>query len=59
MYTDGAWTLTVTTQFAGGNYRTNEPRSFTLNKPVYIGAAPETGGEPGDGGDDGEGGSPL
>lgn len=57
--TDGAWTLTVTTQFAGGNYRTNEPRSFTLNKPVYIGAAPETGSETGEGSDDGEGGSPL
>lgn len=57
--TEGAWTVKVTTQYAGGNYQTKSPRIFTLNRPVYVGLAPEEP-EPGGGtGGDGQDESPL
>lgn len=52
--TEGAWTVSVTTQYAG-SYQTNEPRTFVLDTPVIIGEAPEGGGgtvTPGGGDDD-------
>ena len=48
--TEGAWLLEVTTQYSGGNHVTKQPRTFALQRPIYIGTPPETGG--GDGGDD-------
>ncbi len=58
--TEGAWTVTVTTQYSGSQYLTKEPRSFTLPHPVYVGTAPELpdGGDTGDD-DSGQSGSPL
>ena len=55
--TEGEWTVSVTTQYAG-SYQTKEPRTFILAKPVTIGEAPEGGNQSGQGGD-GEGESPL
>ena len=57
--TEGAWTVTVTTQYSGSQYLTKQPRSFTLPRPVYVGTAPELP-DGGDGGtDDDQSGSPL
>lgn len=54
--TEGEWTVQVTTQYSGGNYRTKEPRTFILPHPIVVGEVtnPE---EPGgsDGGDSGQG----
>lgn len=45
--TEGAWLVTVTTQYAGSKYEVKEPRSFTLPSPVYVGVSsgPDEGGE--------------
>ena len=45
--TEGAWLVTVTTQYAGSKYEVKEPRSFTLPSPVYVGVPsdPDEGGE--------------
>lgn len=55
--TEGEWTVSVTTQYAG-SYQTKEPRTFTLPRPITIGEVPEGGGGSqggqGGGGDDGE-----
>lgn len=55
---DGAYTLTVTTQFVNSKQLLKTPRSIT--KTLYIGEAPAGGEEPGgDGGDGGQDESPL
>lgn len=60
--TEGAWRVSVTTQYTTGNKTTREPRTFTLDRLIYVGeTAPDTPG--GDGGgeedDDNQSGSPL
>lgn len=57
--TEGAWTVKVTTQYSGGNYQTKNPRTFTLNRPVYVGLAPEEPEQGGGTGGDGQDESPL
>lgn len=57
--TEGAWTVKVTTQYSGGNYQTKNPRTFTLNRPVYVGIAPEEPEQGGGTGGDGQDESPL
>ena len=59
--TEGAWRVSVTTQYTTGNKTTREPRTFTLDRLIYVGeTAPDTPG--GDGGgeedDDNQSGSP-
>ena len=52
--TEGQWTVKVTTQFSTSTYHTKEPRTFELQRPIYIGVAPEGGGS--EGGNTGGGG---
>lgn len=52
--TEGAWRLEVTTQYSNANRMTKIPRTFSLQRPIYIGVPPQTGG-----GDDGESPDPI
>lgn len=57
--TEGAWLLEVTTQYASSNHLTKAPRTFALQRPIYIGTPPETGGGGDDGDDTGESPDPI
>lgn len=57
--TEGAWQLEVTTQYSGGSHVTKQPRTFTLQRPIYIGTPPTTGGGGDDGDDKGESPDPI